>query len=125
MGGRYVPMMKHAGYDAMVIRGKAPRKVWISVINDKVEYLSADTVWGLDTQETQENLMPAMLDDFHRNEWNTVDANSRDAGRTTQRPAMLTTGLYAENYGPLSARVSDMAHVLGKGDLVVFGHIKT
>ena len=115
MGGRYAPMMKHAGYDAMVIRGKAPRKVWISIINDKVEYLPADDLWGLDTQETQEVLMPTMVDDFHRNDWNTIDANNRDAGRTTQRPAILTTGPNAENYGPLSSLVSDMAHVLGQG----------
>lgn len=35
MGGRFGPMMKHAGYDAFVLLGQAKRKVWISVVNDE------------------------------------------------------------------------------------------
>ena len=51
--------------------------------------------------------MPRMVDDFHRGTWNSIDAGSCDSGRTTQRPAIRTTGPFAENYGPLSSLVSD------------------
>ena len=49
MGGRFGPMMKHAGYDAFVLLGQAKRKVWISVVNDRVTFNDAESLWGLDT----------------------------------------------------------------------------
>lgn len=115
MGGRFGPMMKHAGYDAFVLLGQAKRKVWISVVNDRVTFNDAESLWGLDTQETQEALMPQMVHDYHAGDWNTIASGWRDAGKTTQRPAILTTGPNPENYGPLSSLVSDMAHVIGQG----------
>ncbi len=89
--------------------------MWISVVNDRVTFNDAESLWGLDTQETQEALMPQMVHDYHAGDWNTIASGWRDAGKTTQRPAILTTGPNPENYGPLSSLVSDMAHVIGQG----------
>lgn len=115
IGGRFAPMMKYAGYDAIVILGKASHKVWVSVVNDHVQFLDAEDLWGLDTQETQEKLMPQMVDDFNKDGWNALDSSSRNAGFTTQRPVILCTGPNAENYAPLAAIVCDAAHVAGQG----------
>ena len=114
IGGRFAPMMKYAGYDAIVITGKASRKVWVSIINDKVSFLPADDLWELDTQETQEKLMPQMYDDYHQGGWSEI-GKMRDDGYTTQRPVILTIGPHAEKYGPLASVVCDAAHVAGQG----------
>jgi aldehyde:ferredoxin oxidoreductase len=54
-GGPFGMALKKAGFDGLIVRGKAhePSKI---IINDKVEVLSADNLWGKDTQETQEAL---------------------------------------------------------------------
>ena len=56
MGGRLAGMMKEAGYDACVVRGKAEAPVWISVVNDQVTFNDATDLWGLDTFECQERI---------------------------------------------------------------------
>ena len=54
-GGPFGMALKKAGYDGLILKGKAstPSKI---IINDKVEILSADDLWGKDTEETQEAL---------------------------------------------------------------------
>jgi aldehyde:ferredoxin oxidoreductase len=53
MGGRFATMMKLAGWDGVVVQGKADRPVWINIINDKVTIEDAKGLWGLNTFETQ------------------------------------------------------------------------
>ena len=47
MGGRLAGMMKEAGYDACVVRGKADAPVWINVVNDRVavSYTHLSSPW--------------------------------------------------------------------------------
>jgi aldehyde:ferredoxin oxidoreductase len=40
-GGRFGPMMKFAGWDGIVIEGKADSPVWIDIRNEKVTFKSA------------------------------------------------------------------------------------
>jgi aldehyde:ferredoxin oxidoreductase len=49
--------MKYAGYDGIVILGKAERPVYLSIHDEAVEIKDADDLWGLDTFETQQVLM--------------------------------------------------------------------
>ncbi len=52
-GGHFGLHMKRAGWDAMIIRGKAEKPVYIDIDNDKVEIKDASHLWGKNTQESQ------------------------------------------------------------------------
>ncbi len=51
-GGFFAPELKAAGYDALVIRGKAERPVWLCILNGKVEIRDASRLWGKTVSET-------------------------------------------------------------------------
>jgi len=53
-GGFFSPELKLAGYDHIVIRGKADRPVYLWIYNERVEIRDASHIWGKDTYETQE-----------------------------------------------------------------------
>ena len=46
MGGQFAAKLKYAGYDALVIQGKAGRPVWLSIEDHRVEILDARHLWG-------------------------------------------------------------------------------
>lgn len=48
--------MRRAGYDALVIEGKAQKPTYIYIEKNKVELLPADDLWGLTTIEAEEKL---------------------------------------------------------------------
>ncbi|MBW2368010.1 MAG: hypothetical protein JRH15_09005, partial [Deltaproteobacteria bacterium] len=56
-GGSFPAAMKYAGYDAIVITGKADKPVYLDIRNDAVEIRDAADLWGLDLFEVQETLM--------------------------------------------------------------------
>ncbi len=56
MGGSIGPELKHAGYDALEITGKANAPVYILIEDDKVEINDAADLWGKDTRVTPETL---------------------------------------------------------------------
>lgn len=51
-GGFFGPELKHAGYDKIIIRGKAPDLVYLWIHNDKVEIRDASHLQGKGTLET-------------------------------------------------------------------------
>jgi aldehyde:ferredoxin oxidoreductase len=54
VGGSFAPEMKFAGYDLIVITGKAPEPVVLWIKDDSVEFVSAkDKYWGLKTSEIE------------------------------------------------------------------------
>lgn len=53
MGGFWGPELKFAGYDALVVQGKADRWVNLWICNDKVEFREAGEYLGEDTYSTQ------------------------------------------------------------------------
>jgi aldehyde:ferredoxin oxidoreductase len=55
-GGFFGPELRYAGYDGVMISGKAARPVWLSVVDGKAELRAADEVWGKDIYETQTRL---------------------------------------------------------------------
>ena len=57
-GGRFGTMLKLAGWDGVVVEGRADKPVWINIINDKVTIEDAKELWGLDTWETQDRIQP-------------------------------------------------------------------
>ena len=55
-GGHLALMMKTAGYDAMVITGKADKPVYLRVADDEVELCDAADLWGMDVYDTTDAL---------------------------------------------------------------------
>jgi len=52
MGGHFGPELKHAGYDRIIIRGKAPKLVYLYVHNERVEIRDASHLAGKGPGET-------------------------------------------------------------------------
>jgi len=52
-GGYFGPELKFAGYDNIVITGRADKPVYLWIYNDEVEIKDASHLWGKDTYETQ------------------------------------------------------------------------
>ena len=56
-GGMFPAEMKHAGYDGVVILGKAEKPVCLSIHDEDVEIRDANGLWGVETFEAQRVLM--------------------------------------------------------------------
>lgn len=56
MGGFWGPELKYAGYDALILQGKADHWVNLWINNDRVEFREAGEYVGKDTYETQMRL---------------------------------------------------------------------
>lgn len=63
MGGFFGPEMKYAGYDKIIIRGKAPDLVYLYIKNDKVEIRDATHLRGKGSAETGDLLKKELNDD--------------------------------------------------------------
>lgn len=118
-GGRFGGQLKYAGWDGIVITGKADAPVWIDILDDSVEIRDAADLWGKDTQETQKAIWAIKGDEVHG--WTNM-GRSRDAGRSTQKPAIVTIGPAGENQSSLGCLVHDAGNAAGQGGFgAVFG----
>ncbi|PLX39737.1 MAG: aldehyde dehydrogenase [Deltaproteobacteria bacterium] len=63
MGGYFGVEMKHAGYDKIILSGKAPKLVYIYINNDNVEIRDAAHLAGMGTTEVQDFLKKDLGDD--------------------------------------------------------------
>ena len=52
-GGSFGIRLKRAGWDGMIVRGRAPGPVYIEIDQDRVAIHNAEELWGLDTQAAQ------------------------------------------------------------------------
>jgi aldehyde:ferredoxin oxidoreductase len=55
-GGHWGSSLKKSGYDAVVLRGRADRRVYLLIDQEKAEILDAGELWGLDTFATTDLL---------------------------------------------------------------------
>jgi len=53
-GGFFGPELKFAGFDAIVIKGRADKPVYLSIVNGQVEIREAAHIWGKVTGDTQD-----------------------------------------------------------------------
>ncbi|NLO98111.1 MAG: aldehyde ferredoxin oxidoreductase family protein [Peptococcaceae bacterium] len=53
-GGTFGPNLRKSGYDAIFIKGKADKPIYLFVDNGKVEFRDASHLWGKTTMETTE-----------------------------------------------------------------------
>jgi aldehyde:ferredoxin oxidoreductase len=103
-GGRFTAQLKYAGWDGIVIEGVSSDPVWINIVNDKVTFENARTLWGLDTADTQEEIFRSVIPSLRYGEWAELDE-----GQTTQFPAVACIGLAGEN----KSRIASIVHGAG------------
>lgn len=56
VGGWFGAELKYAGFDAIIIQGKANSPCYLWINDDKVELMDANKLWGLGTYGTQQEL---------------------------------------------------------------------
>jgi len=88
MGGQFATKLKHAGYDALVIQGRADRPVWLSIIDKRVEIQDARRLWGHGIRRTTEAISEIM---------------GADA-------VVAAIGQAGENLVPMSVAVNSVSH---------------
>ena len=54
--GPWARALKKSGYDAIVIKGKASKPVYILIENGEISIHNAEFLWGKDTNETTTKL---------------------------------------------------------------------
>jgi len=119
-GGRFSAQLKYAGWDGIVIEGASDEPVWINIINDKAKIESAQSLWGLDIEESQEEIWRRVNPAAKFGEWLALG----DA-YTTQKPAVLSIGPAGENQAPIACLVHDAGNGAGQGGFgAVFGSKK-
>ncbi|NIR29584.1 MAG: aldehyde ferredoxin oxidoreductase family protein [Gammaproteobacteria bacterium] len=53
-GGKFGAELKYAGYDLLILEGRSPQPVYLHIVDDEVEILSADDIWGTTVWHTEE-----------------------------------------------------------------------
>jgi len=91
-GGKFPSELKYAGYDALVVVGKADKPVYLAIQDQDVEIRDAQDLWGLDSFDTQSAL----------------------AGRHP-RASVLVTGPAGENLCRVSVVINDTSGAAGQG----------
>jgi len=87
--------LKWAGYDQVVIKGRAPKPVYLKICDDDVEICDAADLWGKDTVETTETL------------WK----------RLGRLYSVIAIGKTGENLVPISVALVDKCSTIGKGGM--------
>ena len=94
MGGSFAPELKFAGYDLVIVTGKAPAPVLVLVEDDDIQFLDAGgRFWGLETAALEERVRAEM----------------------GPRHKVLSTGPAGENLVPFACLSTDQYHKAGRG----------
>ncbi|MBN1105763.1 MAG: aldehyde ferredoxin oxidoreductase family protein [Deltaproteobacteria bacterium] len=93
-GGMWGARLKHAGFDLLVVRGKAEGPVYLSIHDDRVELREAHHLWGKDTHETSDRI-------------------SAELGHS--KISVMAIGPAGENLVKYACPVNDYHHVAARG----------
>jgi aldehyde:ferredoxin oxidoreductase len=93
VGGHFAPELKWAGYDAIIIQGKAPKPVYVWISDQKSQILDAKDLWGLDTYQTQQMI------------WKTHGNQAR----------VMVIGKAGENQSRIACILTDTGDASGQG----------
>ncbi|MBA7561749.1 putative oxidoreductase YdhV [subsurface metagenome] len=96
VGGYWGAELNHAGYDAIIIEGKAKAPVYLWIQDGKVEIKGATHLWGKPTGETQELIR-------------------KELGESGVRTALIGPG--GERLVRFACIVNDLRHFAGRGGL--------
>ncbi len=118
-GGRFSTMLKYAGWDAIVITGKADKPTWVDIRNDKVTFHDAADLWGKDTWTTQHEIWEqhgARPGQVRRRRGQARGEGAGDEqGETTQKPAVLCIGPAGEHQTAHGCLIHDAGNGAGQG----------
>ena len=84
IGGWVGTVMKFAGYDAVIIEGRAPEHTYVLIDDDKISFFNADALWGKKISETQELI-------FEKHGRNVFSMVIGPAGENLIRDSVITT----------------------------------
>jgi aldehyde:ferredoxin oxidoreductase len=120
-GGSFGPRMKYAGFDLLIVSGKAERPVYLLLENGEIFLKDASSMWGLSTFETEEHLMQKFGE--NRSQRISVATIGR-AGENLVRYASIITGARAFGRGGSGAVMGskNLKAVVVKGDSHVTIH---
>lgn len=64
MGGHFGPALKYAGYDVLILSGRAPQPSYLFIEDDTVELRPAEDWWGQGALATEESLRKELGNEF-------------------------------------------------------------
>ena len=91
MGGQFAAKLKYAGYDAIVIKGRADQPVWLSIVDNHVEIQDARHLWGKGIRWTTTAICQVM----------------------GPRAVVAAIGQAGENLVPMSVVINSVSHSAG------------
>lgn len=92
-GGKWGAELKAAGYDMLIVEGKSDTPVYVNIVDDKVEFKDASSVWGKVVSETTTMLQ------------NETDGKAK----------VLCIGPAGEKLSPMAAIMNDVDRAAGRG----------
>ncbi len=95
-GGNWGPFLKRAGFDAIVVKGRAKRPVYLWIHEGEAELRSAESLWGKDTGDCQQRIQ-------------------EELGR--KNVSVLQIGPAGENLVRFAAICNNLAHYNGRSGL--------
>ena len=107
-------MLKYAGWDGIVVEGKAEKPVWIDIRNGEVQIRDAEGRLGPRHARRRRRRSGAACRATATASGSSL-GESRDGGRTTQRPAVLTIGPAGETLSRTAALIHDAGNGAGQG----------
>ena len=116
MGGRFACSLKQAGWDGIVLEGKASSLCWLNINNDKVTLEDATDIKGMSCWDAQQSIWAMQEQGVRAGSWMPV-AN----GLSTQKAAILSIGAAGENQVRVASIVSDAGQGMGAGFGAVLG----
>ncbi|MFC1878239.1 aldehyde ferredoxin oxidoreductase N-terminal domain-containing protein, partial [Thermodesulfobacteriota bacterium] len=120
-GGRFAPNLKFAGWDGIVIEGKATQPVWIDIRDGDIQIRNCSEIslWGTDAWESQQTIWDYVSGYSGFGDWYEPDGAD---GQTTQRPAVLAIAKSGENLCRTACLMHDAGNGAGQGGFgAVFG----
>ncbi|MEM2027706.1 MAG: aldehyde ferredoxin oxidoreductase N-terminal domain-containing protein, partial [Candidatus Bathyarchaeia archaeon] len=106
LSGEFGNELKCAGYDGIIVTGKAEKPVYLFITDDNAEIRSAEHVWGKEAPETIRTLTKEGLELLKR------------AGRGAEKikePAMIYCGPAGESRVRTAAVMQKISHAAGYG----------
>ncbi|WXG44235.1 MAG: aldehyde ferredoxin oxidoreductase C-terminal domain-containing protein [Promethearchaeati archaeon SRVP18_Atabeyarchaeia-1] len=106
VAGEFGVELKCAGYDGLIIAGKAEKPSYIFICDNHVEIKDASPIWGKKGRETYRYLVEKSVED--------IKAIRTNHGEVKE-PAILYAGPAGENRTRVAAVISKYAHAAGYG----------
>lgn len=116
-GGRFATMLKHSGWDGIVIQGKANAPVWIDIRDKRVAIRDCAELglWGKDAWDSQTAIWEYIAEGQPYGQWVDIDIHAAEECLTTQRPAVMAIGPAGENRCRTACLIHDASNASGQG----------